>query len=53
MASGWAAFQTTVSVLVANFHGVVFSAWVLLFFVQARLISTRRVRWHLKLGVAQ
>ena len=33
-------------------HGVVFSAWVLLFFVQVLLISTRRVRWHLRLGAA-
>lgn len=33
-------------------HGVVFSSWVLLFFVQALLISTRRVRWHIALGTA-
>lgn len=33
-------------------HGVVYSTWVVLFFVQALLISTRRVRWHITLGVA-
>ena len=31
-------------------HGMVYSAWVLLFFAQALLISTRRVRWHMRLG---
>ena len=33
-------------------HGVVFSAWVVLFFLQALLISTRRARWHIRLGAA-
>jgi len=33
-------------------HGVVFSAWVVLFFVQALLISTHHMRWHMKLGAA-
>lgn len=33
-------------------HGVVYSAWVALFFVQALLISTHRVRWHVSLGAA-
>jgi hypothetical protein len=33
-------------------HGVVYSAWVGLFSVQALLISTRRVRWHIALGSA-
>src|SRR3954463_327367 len=33
-------------------HGVLFSMWVLLFLVQALLISTDRVRWHMTLGVA-
>jgi hypothetical protein len=31
-------------------HGVVYSAWVVLFFVQAVLISARRPRWHFALG---
>jgi hypothetical protein len=33
-------------------HGVLFSAWVVLFLVQALLITTRHVRWHMKLGMA-
>jgi hypothetical protein len=33
-------------------HGVVYSTWVVLFLVQALLISTHRVRWHLRLGAA-
>jgi hypothetical protein len=33
-------------------HGVLFSTWVLLFLVQALLISTHRVRWHMTLGLA-
>jgi hypothetical protein len=33
-------------------HGVVNSAWVLLFLVQALLIATRRPRWHIALGSA-
>jgi hypothetical protein len=33
-------------------HGVVYSAWVVLFFVQALLISTHRKRWHFALGSA-
>jgi hypothetical protein len=33
-------------------HGVVYSAWIVLFFVQALLISTHRVRWHVALGAA-
>jgi hypothetical protein len=33
-------------------HGVLYSAWIVLFLVQALLISTRRVRWHTALGAA-
>jgi hypothetical protein len=33
-------------------HGVVYSAWMVLFAVQALLISTRRVVWHGRLGRA-
>ena len=31
-------------------HGILNSAWVLLFLTQALLISTRRLRWHITLG---
>ena len=33
-------------------HGVVYSTWIVLFLVQALLISTHRVRWHVRLGAA-
>lgn len=33
-------------------HGVVNSAWVMLFLVQALLIATHRRRWHIALGSA-
>jgi hypothetical protein len=33
-------------------HGVVYSTWVVLFLVQALLISAHRARWHIRLGVA-
>jgi hypothetical protein len=33
-------------------HGVVYSTWVVLFLVQALLISAHRARWHVRLGVA-
>lgn len=33
-------------------HGVVYSAWILLFLVQALLISARRVRLHIVFGTA-
>jgi len=32
-------------------HGIVYSAWVVLFFVQALLISTKHVRLHMTLGM--
>jgi hypothetical protein len=33
-------------------HGIVFSAYLALFLVQVALIATRRVRWHMSLGLA-
>jgi hypothetical protein len=33
-------------------HGLVFTAWMLLFMTQAALISARRVAWHRTLGIA-
>ncbi len=35
-----------------HLHGIVMTAWVLLFIVQVSLISSRRVRLHRKLGIA-
>jgi hypothetical protein len=47
-------FRTLAEPLPAHqtLHGVVYSAWVALFFAQALLISTHRVRWHIALGTA-
>jgi hypothetical protein len=35
---------------ILHVHGVVFTLWMLLFTVQAALISARRVKWHRSLG---
>ncbi|HXS54238.1 MAG TPA: hypothetical protein VN782_17000 [Usitatibacter sp.] len=32
-------------------HGIVFTAWMLLFMAQAALVCARRVAWHRKLGI--
>ena len=37
---------------VLRVHGIVFTAWMLLFLTQAALISARRVVWHRTLGIA-
>lgn len=34
-----------------HLHGALMTSWFLLFFVQTKLISTRRVDWHRRLGV--
>lgn len=31
-------------------HGILFSAWVLLFFVQTILVYRKKIRWHMNLG---
>lgn len=33
-------------------HGLVFSAWIVLYVVQTSLVAARRTRWHRKLGWA-
>ncbi len=35
---------------ILHFHGAVFTLWMLLFVVQAALISARRVKWHRSFG---
>jgi hypothetical protein len=32
-------------------HGALFSAFLVLFFVQVALVSAKKVRWHMKLGL--
>jgi len=46
-----AARRAALSVLAAA-HGIVFLAWLLLFLIQSRLIATRHVAWHRRLGLA-
>jgi hypothetical protein len=36
---------------ILHVHGAVFTLWMLLFVVQAALISARRVKWHRSLGI--
>src|SRR6185295_11140879 len=33
-------------------HGLVFTSWLVLLFVQSTLVSARRVDWHKRLGIA-
>jgi hypothetical protein len=33
-------------------HAVIFTAWIVLFLVQVRLVAARRIRWHRQLGLA-
>ena len=35
-----------------HLHSVVFSAWLLVFIAQTRLVAAQRVDLHMKLGVA-
>ena len=35
-----------------HLHGLLFTAWVLLFLLQAMLVATRRVKLHMRLGIA-
>lgn len=35
-----------------HWHSVIFSAWLLVFIVQTRLVAARRVDLHMKLGIA-
>jgi hypothetical protein len=35
-----------------HLHGLVFSAWLLVFIAQTRLVAARRVDLHMKLGIA-
>jgi hypothetical protein len=38
--------------LLLHLHGLAYTAWMALFFVQVRLIAAHRVRLHMKLGIA-
>ena len=36
---------------ILHFHGAVFTLWMMLFLIQAALISAKRVAWHRSLGI--
>src|ERR1700729_2798211 len=44
-------FQTKGLPLLLHLHGFLFTAWFVLFFVQARLVARHRVDLHRKLGI--
>lgn len=44
-------FATRVLPLYLHLHGLLFTSWFVLFFIQARLVATRRVSLHRKLGI--
>lgn len=44
-------FETSALPLLLHLHGFLFTAWFVLFFVQARLVARHRVDLHRKLGV--
>lgn len=39
-------------VTLVQLHGLAFTAWLVLFVVQARFIAAHRVQWHMRLGIA-
>jgi hypothetical protein len=45
-------FRAPLPSRIVHIHGAVFSTWMILLVVQTGLISTSRVEWHRKLGVA-
>ena len=38
-------------VTLVQLHGLAFTAWLVLFVVQARFIAAHRVQWHMRLGL--
>ena len=45
-------FQTQPLLPVLIAHGIIFSAWIVLFLTQTTLIAARRTRVHMRLGIA-
>jgi hypothetical protein len=35
-----------------HFHAVIFTCWILLFVTQIALVSSHRIRWHMRVGIA-
>lgn len=44
--------QTQPLIPVLILHGVIFSSWIALFITQTTLVATKRVRTHMRLGIA-
>ena len=45
-------FQTQPLIPLLILHGVVFSSWIALMVIQTTLVATKRVRTHMRLGIA-
>ena len=45
-------FQTQALIPLLILHGVVFSSWIVLLVTQATLVATKRMRTHMRLGIA-
>ena len=50
--TGDACTQNDIVDLLVQLHGAVFTAWLLVFVAQTRLVAARRVDLHVKLGIA-
>jgi hypothetical protein len=45
-------FQTQPLLPLLIAHGIIFSAWIVLFITQTTLVATKRTRIHMRLGIA-
>jgi hypothetical protein len=45
-------YQTQSLIPLLIVHGIVFSSWIVLMIVQTSLVATRRIRTHMRLGIA-
>lgn len=45
-------YQTQSLIPLLIVHGIIFSSWIVLIIVQPALIATRRIRTHMRLGIA-
>ena len=45
-------FQTQTLIPLLILHGVVFSSWIVLLVTQTTLVATKRIRTHMRLGIA-
>jgi len=45
-------FHAKLPSLLVHFHGAIFTCWILLFITQIALVSSHRIRWHMRLGIA-